>query len=101
MHFHNDTRVQMAPPPILPLPFTSLSSQTTILIVLFPQVVAVSTVFLPVIHMVVVTVSIVVPPVMVMVVIGLYGRDRDQQGSNQQQCAQATFHLTNLLNVHT
>jgi hypothetical protein len=101
MDFRNDTRVQMAPSPILPLPFTSLSSQTAILIVLFPQVAAVSTVFLAVIHMIVVTISIVVPPVMVMVVIGLNGHDRDQQNRTQQECAQATHHLITLLNVRT
>jgi hypothetical protein len=98
---YHDARVQMAPSPVFPLPFTSLSRQATILIVLFPQIVAVSSVFLTVIHMVVSAVPIVVPPMMVMVVVGLYGRDRDQQGSTQQECTQVTFHRVTLLIIRT
>src|SRR5712692_3798911 len=71
VELYNDTRVQMAPSPVFPLPFTPLSGQTTILIVLFPQIAAVSTIFLPVIHVVVAAVPIVIPLVPVMVVIGL------------------------------
>jgi hypothetical protein len=51
--------------------------------VVFPQIAAVSTIFLPVIHVVVAAVPIVVPLVPVRVVIGPYGRDRDKQGSSQ------------------
>jgi len=100
-NLYHDVRVQMAPSPVFHLPFTPLSRQTTILIVLFPQVATVSTVFLPVIHMVVVMLPIVVPPVMVMVVIGLYAGDRDKQGSAQQECTQVTSHRVTLLNVRT
>jgi membrane-associated phospholipid phosphatase len=99
--FYDDAGVQMTPSPVFPLPLTPLSSQTTILIVLLPQVVAVSTVFLPVIHMVVVAVSIVVAPVMVMVVISLYGHNRNKQGSTHQERSHVTFHRITLLNVRT
>jgi hypothetical protein len=78
--YYNDIGVQMAPSPVFPLPFAPLSRQAAILIVLFPQVAAVSAVFLLVIHMVVAAVPIIVPPVPVMVVIGLHGCHRDKQG---------------------
>jgi hypothetical protein len=69
MDIYNDAGVLMAPSPVFPLAFTPLPREATILIVLFPQIAAVSTVFIPVIHVIVSTVSIVVPPVMVMVIV--------------------------------
>jgi hypothetical protein len=99
---YNHTGVQMAPSPVFPLPFTPLPRQAAILIVLFPQVAAVSTVFLPVIHMVVAAVPIVVPPVPVMVVVGFDSRDRDNQGNTKQERTQVTFHLVvTPLNIRT
>jgi hypothetical protein len=95
---YNDFGVHVAPSPVFPLPFTPLPRQTTVLIVLFPQIAAVSAIFFPVIHVVVATVSIVVPPVTVMIVIGLHTRDRDKQGSAQQERTQHTFHRITLLN---
>jgi len=76
VEFYNDTRVQVAPSPVFPLPFTPLSRQATILILSFPQVAAVSPVFLLVIHVVIAGVPIIVPlvPVAMVVVVGLHGR---------------------------
>jgi hypothetical protein len=100
VELYNDTRVQMAPPPVFSLPFAPLSRQAAILIVLLPQVVAICAVFLLIIHMVIATVPIIVPPVPVMaIVVGLNGHERNKQGSAQQECTQVTSHPITLLCV--
>ena len=76
VELYNDTRMQMAPSPVFPLPFAPLSGQAAIFIVPFLEVAAVCAVLLLVIHVIVPAVPIVVPlvAVVMVIVVGLYGR---------------------------